>query len=76
MPHSWPAIATHSILLGTIIDKIRTPRCMYPLQCCGARTYSPVNPQSFLQGTLVAQCAKCERWHKLSVSQRATRQWS
>lgn len=46
----------------------RTKKVGFTCKCCGARTYSSVNPRAFLEGTLVAQCAnpECERWHKLA----------
>lgn len=44
----------------------RTKMVGFTCKCCGARNFSSVNPISFNTGTLVAQCAKCERWHKLS----------
>lgn len=44
----------------------RTKMIGFTCKCCGARNYNSINPQSFLEGTLVAQCKGCERWHKLS----------
>uniref|UniRef100_A0A7S0X048 DNL-type domain-containing protein n=1 Tax=Chlamydomonas leiostraca TaxID=1034604 RepID=A0A7S0X048_9CHLO len=44
----------------------RTKMVGFTCQRCGARNMSAINPNSFLSGTLVAQCAKCEVWHKLS----------
>lgn len=32
---------------------------------CNARTYKPINPLSFEEGTLVVQCGKCQCWHKV-----------
>jgi len=44
----------------------RTKMAAFTCQICGARNRSRVNPKSFLQGTLVCQCKKCSRWHKLT----------
>ena len=38
----------------------------FTCNCCGARNYSRVNPRAFQEGTMAAQCKKCEVWHKIT----------
>ncbi|GAX74507.1 hypothetical protein CEUSTIGMA_g1956.t1 [Chlamydomonas eustigma] len=43
----------------------RTKLIGFTCLCCNARSYRPVNPMAFEEGTLVVQCGKCEVWHKI-----------
>ena len=37
----------------------------FTCKCCKARSFRPVNPMAFEEGTLVVQCGKCQVWHKI-----------
>mmetsp|Transcript_11515 Transcript_11515/g.24681 ORF Transcript_11515/g.24681 Transcript_11515/m.24681 type:complete len:280 (+) Transcript_11515:147-986(+) len=43
----------------------RTKMIGFTCHRCGARSHNAVNPRSFTEGTLVAQCGKCRAWHKI-----------
>jgi hypothetical protein len=63
---STPEFMSHQQLCLSLSTAHPHVQIAFTCKCCGARNHSRVNPHAFLNGTLVARCASCERWHKLS----------
>lgn len=53
------------VFIGSSSSPRRTKMVGFTCLRCNARSYKPVNPLSFQEGTLVVQCGKCQCWHKI-----------
>lgn len=57
--------STQEVYVGSTSSPRRTKMIGFTCLRCNARSYKPINPLAFTGGTLVVQCGKCERWHKI-----------
>mmetsp|Transcript_78563 Transcript_78563/g.159724 ORF Transcript_78563/g.159724 Transcript_78563/m.159724 type:complete len:329 (+) Transcript_78563:20-1006(+) len=53
------------VYVGSSSSPRRTKMIGFTCLRCNARSYKPINPLSFEEGTLVVQCGKCGNWHKI-----------
>lgn len=56
------------VFVGSSTSPRRTKMIGFTCKRCQARSYKPINPLSFSEGTLVVQCGKCQCWHKIKDS--------
>ncbi len=59
IPHSTPFAVSHFLTASSV------PQVGFTCHRCKARSYRPVNPMAFEEGTLVVRCGKCQVWHKI-----------